>query len=389
MAADTSVVVVRTPDELEPHVAAWDDLARAAIEPNVFQESWVVLPGWRAFGTNVDLHAILIYGPGQPNSPPGAPLNGLFLLERVPRQYGLPIPVLRGWTHQYSPLGTPLLRAGAEQACLDALFTWLSQHPDGAPLLELVDYAADGPFGRLVAACARQRRLSSFAVQTYPRALLRRDEDATAALDRSVSRGSRKELRRLRRRLEETGRVDVRSLDSGADPQQWIDQFLELERSGWKGRADTALANDPSHRSFFEQVARAAHARGRLRLLGLFLDDRPVAMKCNLLAPPGSFAYKIAYDERLARYSPGVQLELDNVAAMHAEPGIDWMDSCASEGHAMIERLWSDRRAIAVTLFATGRSLTSGLLVSALEPIRRVYRTSRGHRPDGGAPGQR
>ena len=44
-----------------------------------------------------------------------------------------------------------------------------------------------------------------------------------------------------------------------------------------------------------------------------------VAMKCNFLSGAGSFAFKIAFDEAFARFSPGVQLEIDNVQAFHEQ----------------------------------------------------------------------
>ena len=42
----------------------------------------------------------------------------------------------------------------------------------------------------------------------------------------------------------------------------------------------------------------ATHFRGRLQLLSLAIDGRPIAMKLNLFAASGGgFAFKIAYDE--------------------------------------------------------------------------------------------
>jgi CelD/BcsL family acetyltransferase involved in cellulose biosynthesis len=364
-----TVVLATSPDALDAHLPAWDELATAALEPNVFQESWMIAPGWRAFGAGEAIQALFVYS--------GDRLDGVFVLERVTRLYGLPMAVLRSWTHQYSPLGTPLVRAGAAAECLDALFDWLAHQPGGAPIAAFTDYGADGPFQRALASCARRRRLAWFDAQTYPRAVLRRAGGASGVVAAAVSPGRLKELRRQRRRLEEAGTVELRALQPGADANPWIRAFLDLERAGWKGRAQTALASHPAHQRFFEQIALDAHRRGRLRLLGLFVDDRPIALKCNLVAAPGSFAWKIAFDEAFARCSPGVLLELEHVATFHDEPGLAWMDSCATEDHQMIDRLWSERRAIAVTLLSTGRTTTGRLLVAALDPLRRLYRLAR------------
>jgi hypothetical protein len=73
--------------------------------------------------------------------------------------------------------------------------------------------------------------------------------------------------------------------------------------------------------------------------------DRPAAFKCNLIAGDEVFCFKIAYDETLARFSPGVQLEQRMVDVFHDEmPSIGLLDSCADPDNDMINRLWPDRR---------------------------------------------
>ena len=64
-------------------------------------------------------------------------------------------------------------------------------------------------------------------------------------------------------------------------------------------------------------------------MLALRLNGRRIACKCNFLAGPGSFAFKIAFDEAYARYSPGKLLEVENIRLAHERPGLEWMDSCA------------------------------------------------------------
>jgi CelD/BcsL family acetyltransferase involved in cellulose biosynthesis len=368
--------VARSPDELEPHIAAWESLAAAAIEPNVFFEPWMLLPAWRAFGTARSLRALLVYGPdgGFPDS--GPTLFGFVMLERVPRAHGVPMSVLRTWSHSRGPLGTPLLRAGAAHEVIDAVLDWASVDEDGAAVVAFSDCAADGPFHDALTETLRRRGAAVFAAETHTRALLERASSADAVLAAAhLSPSHRRDLGRQRRRLQERGQLELRALQPGADPRDWIAQFLELERSGWKGREGTAFACDPASRAYFEAIATAAHARGRLLVLGLYLDGRPIAMKVNLLAPPGSFGYKIAFDEDLARYSPGVLLELDNIAAIHARPGIDWCDSCATEGH-FSERLWNGRRRLTTTLASTGRGAGRSVVATIAKAVP-VYRTIR------------
>src|SRR5262249_19749962 len=156
------------------------------------------------------------------------------------------------------------------------------------------------------------------------RALLRPMASDEAYLEAAMSGGARKELRRQRRRLGELGKLESAVLEDGKDLESWVEQFLQLEASGWKGQHGTALAVHSNERNFFHAVARDAFARHRLMMLGLFLDGKPIALKCNLLMGDGAIAFKIAFDEQYARFSPGVQLALDNIALAHRRPGPRW-----------------------------------------------------------------
>jgi hypothetical protein len=46
-------------------------------------------------------------------------------------------------------------------------------------------------------------------------------------------------------------------------------------------------------------------------------------MLASFVCPPGAFSYKTAFDERYARFSPGVLLQCENLSLL-ARPEIDW-----------------------------------------------------------------
>jgi hypothetical protein len=162
-------------------------------------------------------------------------------------------------------------------------------------------------------------------------------------------------------------------MDKDENATGWIEEFLKLEASGWKGEQGTALACKEADRNFFAGVATEAYRRGRLMMLTMRLDERTIAQKCNLLAGNGSFAFKIAFDQSYARFSPGFMLEVENIHRLHQRPGIEWMDSCAVSDHSMINRLWLDRRTIKSVLVSTGKS-PGDLLVSSLPLLRWMNR---------------
>jgi hypothetical protein len=133
----------------------------------------------------------------------------------------------------------------------------------------------------------------------------------------------------------------------------WIEQFLELEHSGWKGMAGSAMICAAETEALFRTALEHAASSGKLERLTLRIDSQPIAMLANFITPPGSFSYKTAFAESYARFSPGVLLQRENLALLDRND-IGWCDSCAAPDHPMIDSLWTERRAIGRISVAIG-----------------------------------
>jgi CelD/BcsL family acetyltransferase involved in cellulose biosynthesis len=264
----------------------------------------------------------------------------------IERHYGrVPVQFVQNWRHHHQFLGSPLVRQGDETAFWRALLAALDCAPWARGFLHLRDLPEEGPLhAGLVAAAASLRRPAAI-VYREARAFLETQLPPSDYYAQTVRKKKRKELARLRNRLAELGALTTRRFGERDDLASWCDAFLQLERSGWKGREGSALACRPATERFFREALRAAHESGRLQLLALELEGRPIAMLVNFLAPPGSFSFKTAFDETYARFSPGVLLQIDNLDIL-SDPRIRWMDSCAAEQHPMIDSLWAERRSI-------------------------------------------
>jgi len=363
-----SVILVRSLGELSDHRLELEDLAGDSLERNVFYEPILAEPAVRSFGAGKQLEFVLVY-----RSEPGAPgrasqLCGFFPFERDTHYRGLPVTALTSFKHLHCFLCTPLIRRnGASQTFAMAL-DWLVAR-SGATLVELRSIGAEGPVHQLLVQELQARRRPFWLRNWSTRALFEPGADAESYLRGAISGLALKEVRRKERRLREQGRLVWRELELAEDVRPWLDAFLRLEASGWKGRGRSALACNALESEFFVSAATAAHARGRLMLLGLFLDDRPLALKCNFMTGDGGFAFKIAFDEAYRAFSPGFLLEIENVRRLHRRTDIRWMDSCADAQHAMINRLWPGRRTMATVLFGTGRA-PGDLLVSLMPLLR-------------------
>lgn len=333
--------VVRPLSDLSPaEELAWDDLAEAAAEPNPFSHRWFVSAAADSLPQGADARALQVWSDG------GSPrLIGLFPFKITPHYGRLPLRHIESWTHHHCFLGTPLLRARHERQAWTAILAALDAASWAPGLLHVTGLAEGGAAHRGLDQAAAELGRSCDVVHRVARAMLQSDLSPAGYYEATVRGKKRKELRRLAARLAEHGSLAFTRLGPDDDLAQWCDAFLALEAGGWKGRAGSALAATPGTERFFRAAMAGAHAGGRLEMIRLQLDDRTIAMLVNLFVPPGGFSFKIAYDEEFARFSPGVLVEIENLAVLDRSD-IDWMDSCAVEDHPMIDGLWAQRRSI-------------------------------------------
>jgi CelD/BcsL family acetyltransferase involved in cellulose biosynthesis len=332
------MVVVLEPGRAD--VDAWSALAATASEPNPFFEPELLLPAVAHLGGD---GVRLLVATGD-----GGDWIGLAPVLRARQFRRVPGLVEGVWRHRDCFFGAPLLAPGREAEALDALVGELRGRAGLVPLEYL---PADGPVATALDAVLEGARPHVW--DTWERAALQRRE-ADDYVETMLSSRRRRELRRQRGHLETEVGGTLACVDASEDPVA-VDTFLALEAAGWKSRAGTPL--DPA---FFHATCDGLRARGRLQLLQLRAGERVVATKCNVVSGAGVFCFKIAYDETLARFSPGVQLELDNVHVFHGHTELQWEDSCADPANEMINRLWPDRRRL-VSLLVPGTGVRGQL----------------------------
>ena len=323
--------------------AQWERLVARATEPNPFFEPWYLLPSLRLWGARMEIATWFHEGR----------LAGLMPLARPARYYGHPVPHAAGWLHANAFCGVPLIAAGHEQAFWQALLAHLDRHPARALFLHLPQLPADGPVFAALDNVLAARRRPHYIAAREARAMLAGDMSAAAYLEAAMTAKKRKELRRQHNRLAEEGALSFECIDGGENLAAWTAEFLALEAAGWKGEAGSALDSAPETRALFEQAMEGAAAAGRLQRVALRIDGRAIAMLVNFITAPGAYGFKTAFDEAYARFSPGMLLQLENLALLERE-GIRWADSCAVEGHPMIERLWREQRRMASINIAIG-----------------------------------
>jgi CelD/BcsL family acetyltransferase involved in cellulose biosynthesis len=331
---------------------AWGELAAAATDPNPFFEPWFLLPALGQWGGAQRVGVLAWFHAGR--------LSGLLPMARHSRYYGHRVAHARAWLHANAFCGVPLIAAGHEVPFWRALLGHCDRAAQRALFLHLPQLPADGPADAALMAVLAETGRGHCIVAEEQRALLAGTTTAQTYLAAAMSAKKRKELRRQHNRLAEQGTLTFERVDTAAGLHAWTAEFLALEAAGWKGAGGSALASAPDTRLLFEQALAGAAAAGRLERLALRLDGRAIAMLTNFLTPPGAYSFKTAFDEAYARFSPGMLLQLENLALLE-RTGVRWADSCAAQGHPMIERLWRGHRRMVSRNIAIGGAARRGL----------------------------
>jgi CelD/BcsL family acetyltransferase involved in cellulose biosynthesis len=343
--SDSFVVEWRPLQELGAIEDEWRALSGRALEPNIFYEPGFARAAGEVFGRGVG--AVLVWSRAEPRA-----LLGLFPARIVRRRWGIALPVLMGWTHPYAPLGTPLVDRDAAEPVITAWLAYVGGEKDLPGLVSLPLILADGPFAAMLHAMLRrsQRPVEEFG--RHERSSLEPHGDREHYVEARLSNHRLRELQRGGRRLADQGALLFSTTAQAAGVGSALDDFFALEAAGWKGRVGTAAARDQALQRFVKTAMAALAATHQVAIGRLFLDGRAIAAAITLRSGDNAWYWKTAYDERLARYAPGVLVTAALTERLAEDLEITRTDSCAAPHHSMIEELWGERLALSDLLFA-------------------------------------
>ncbi len=371
MLSNKNILIIKTPEELEEYIPAWEKLVKNATDENIFFEPSILIPALR-FLNNEQAFILLIFADDISKE---QGLIGLFPLVYRKKYKGLPILHLSIWQTQQCFLGNPLVHKDYIQSCLDFLFKWLEHNSKS--FLSFREFIDDSIFSQELEKYLKTKKYSIDEVEKYKRAFLHSDLTTDEYLKQGISNKWRKNWRNRTNALNRLGKVNFSILDKNniteENIEQWIQDFLLIEQSGWKGKDGTALACDKNETKYFIDITKHAVQKSKLLMFKLTLDDKPIAMQCNFVSHDGTFIFKPAYNENYYKYSPGMLLELKIIYYILNHKEIKWMDSCSLPNSSIFDLLLQERRTIRSFNVST-KSWKSKLVIILLSFVRKFYR---------------
>jgi len=293
-----------------------------------------------------------------------------------PRWSVLPIRALTVPAHNHGYLATPVIDRAHLDETLEAMLDAVAADRKLPKIMALDTLGTDGATYEALIRVLARRGTAPRVFEQMERPRLASSLDGKAYLEKAVSSSTRKKLRQYRRRLAEKGAVTSSIITAPDAVRRALDQFLDIEASGWKGRNGTALKCNDAEAAFMRGAMAALSERGNAAIHAIFVDGKPASMQIVARAGDVAFTWKTAYDEAWQDYSPGMLLLEDYTTAFLADRSIAFVDSCSFDDSGFMSA-WIERRPVADVWIDASRGGSAAFrLLSSLQLIYRNVRNA-------------
>ncbi len=280
---------------------SWDDLVRAMVRPSPHLLHAWLLAWWRYFDEDSELAVQVAYR--------GDKLAGALPL-CVQHRHGVGV----------------LTFLGAEQVTLADLLLADGEKADvGATLAERAlatkyDYA---DFHGLPASSRLAKALGPSRLQLIVRAeapvLELNGVDWETYYATRLSSKQRALHRRRVRQLAKLGTIETTVARTREELAPALEEAFELHALRWEGRPDGSDFGTEAGKQFHRDATAAIAELEVPRIVTLRLDGRPIAFAYNFTFEGTVHCYRLAFDPKLSRFSPGLVNRYDSLEYAFAE----------------------------------------------------------------------
>jgi len=141
-----------------------------------------------------------------------------------------------------------------------------------------------------------------------------------------LGKNLRKLLNKCMRKVSLDSTVEFLDISDPNQNQEALEDFLRLEKSGWKGERGSAIGMSETLRAFYTSVTRNMISRGQLEYRFLKLNGESIAGQLTSIIGNRRTISKIAYDEKYAGFSPGNLLFEATLKSDFENPNIHYVD---------------------------------------------------------------
>jgi CelD/BcsL family acetyltransferase involved in cellulose biosynthesis len=216
--------------------------------------------------------------------------------------HGIPLKRVQFLHNDHTPKADVVVTERPDEA-FDAIWATLMRDRAKWDVLQFSQLPGDSPthqqIGRLAAGDKCQTTLWQSDVSPY----VELSSNWNAYLQGRNAK-LRQNLRNRLNRLSQLGEVSLEVISDPEAIRQARADALQLEASGWKREAGTAICSDPNVERFYTLLADRAGDQGWLRLLFLTVNGKRIATSYASRYQDRLSFFKTGYDPEYAKYAP-------------------------------------------------------------------------------------
>ncbi|WP_162654783.1 GNAT family N-acetyltransferase [Lentilitoribacter sp. Alg239-R112] len=289
---------------------------------------------------------------------------------------GIGVPIMRIWSNEYGPLGTPLIDSENALQSLDDFMEGVSRDEMKLPnVLVFPDIRLDSSFARMMSGIALSKNLPLAITNKFERPMLESEIDSPDYISSAISKHHLRDLERQRRRLAEMGELEFVIARQPGDIRVALDEFLHLENKGWKGQKKTSLVADRHRAAFAREAVQNLAELDRVRIHSLQLDGKVIASLIVFVMGGESYTWKTTFDEDYSTLSVGKLLMQQTTEWQLDDFNTIRTDSCAVPDHPIMSRFWKERCEMGTII--VGTSPNSDKDVRQVTKQLDIYRSSK------------
>jgi hypothetical protein len=256
------------------------------------------------------------------------------------------------FTHEYAPIGNPLLSGADDEETLERFFQLLAvAFREGLPDLKMDYLTSSSPFFEKAGQLSDVNGIATVTIPSGNRAAVMSKPDETAGL----SKKRRQELNRLQNRLAELGKLEFEIVTDPFDILLRLEEFLLIEAKGWKGRKGTSIHSLKRNAAFARQSVFDMAKEGKSAIYSLRLDGRAISSLIVFHSSGSYYPWKTAFIEAYKPYSPGKLLMFRFIQSITAVEGFRHLDSLAKVGSSWMSHLAPDEVQTATKIFSADK----------------------------------
>jgi CelD/BcsL family acetyltransferase involved in cellulose biosynthesis len=310
----------------------WSELHAGAAAASFFLTTDWVETWLEVFGAALQPR-ILVFSEGDPRD---SPVVGICLLS-IRTQWAGPLRVRRAHLNASGELEADevcsednalLCRPGAEDAVASALAAHL-QTQDWDELF-LDAWCPSPSLEALLRSPLERHALTRTEIPSHFVDLRAIGAEADGYL-KTLSRNTREQVRRSRRTLEESGRIEVRPALTLARSREALDALASLHTASWNARGKPGVFVSPLFRDFHERLIRRSLPSGQVQLLEVTSGEATLGV-----------LYNFAYRGASLFYQSGLRLDPDKRVKIGLVAHASAIEHCRAAGLARYDFLAGD-----------------------------------------------